>query len=299
MESREPMESIPSIPSNPPIVPQRADHPPPTTHHQPSTILAQTRRLAYDSGMNFRLFLGTFLMIFLAELGDKTQLSVIGRVTDPATKWTVFFASSLALVCSTLVAVQFGGLLARHLDPRVIKIGAGLLFLTIGGLVLAEGLRHGKTPAADAAKPVGAVGRLVLKQAARFERAAARDYRALASAAGNARIRDPLLELAQAEQDHLATVRRLGTAREPLQLPSDTLDALPAADQLEADVAASDLPVLGHAIAHEERTAAFYAHLAQVTVIPSLKQAFAELAEAEQRHVTTLQALQARMQTPA
>ena len=146
--------------------------------------------------MNLRLFLGTFFMIFLAELGDKTQLSVIGRVTDPATKWTVFCASSLALVCSTLVAVQFGGLLARHLDPRVIKIGAGLLFLTIGGLVLAEGLRHGRAPAADAARPVGAVGRLVLKQAARFERAATRDYRALAAAAGNARIRDTLLELA-------------------------------------------------------------------------------------------------------
>lgn len=244
--------------------------------------------------MNLRLFISTFFMIFLAELGDKTQLSVIGRVTDPATKWTVFFASSLALVCSTLVAVQFGSLLARHLDPRVIKIGAGILFLTIGGLVLSEGLRHGSAPAADAARPVGAVGRLVLKQATRFERAAARDYRALADAAGNARTRNTLLDIAHSEQDHLATLRRLGTAREPLQLPSATLDSLPAADQLEADVAASDHPVIEHAIAHEERTAAFYSHLAQVTVIPSLKQAFAELAASEMRHVEALQALKER-----
>jgi rubrerythrin len=46
---------------------------------------------------------------------------------------------------------------------------------------------------------------------------------------------------------------------------------------------------------HEERTAAFYAHLAQVTVIPSLKQAFAELAASELRHVAALQALQERV----
>ena len=245
--------------------------------------------------MNVRLFLSTFLMIFLAELGDKTQLSVIGRVTDPATKWTVFLAASLALVCSTLIAVQFGGLLARYLDPRIIKIGAGILFLTIGSLILVEGLCHGKEECADPAKPLGAIGKLVLKQAIRFERAAARDYLALASAAKNERLRDTLLELAQAEKDHLAIVRRLVSAREKLELPTATLEGLPAEDQLNADVSASDLPVIEHAIAHEERTAAFYAQLAQMTTIPALKQAFADLAEAELSHVAALQALQEQM----
>ena len=90
--------------------------------------------------MNARLFFTTFLMIFLAELGDKTQLSVIGRVTDPTTKWIVFAASSLALVCSTLIAVQCGGLLARTIEPRMIKTGAGVLFLVIGALTLVAGL---------------------------------------------------------------------------------------------------------------------------------------------------------------
>ena len=191
--------------------------------------------------MNFRLFLSTFLMIFLAELGDKTQLSVIGRVTDPATKWTVFLAASLALVCSTLIAVQFGGLLALYLDPRIIKFCAVILFLTIGSLILVEGLCHGKEECADPAKPLGAIGKLVLKQAVRFERAAARDYLALASAAKNERLRDTLLELAQAEKDHLAIVRRLVSAREKLELPTATLEDLPQTDQLNADVSASDL----------------------------------------------------------
>ena len=244
--------------------------------------------------MNIRLFLSTFLMIFLAELGDKTQLSVIGRVTDPATKWTVFGASSLALVCSTLIAVQFGGLLARHLDPRMIKVGAGILFLTIGSLVLIEGLRPATSTAAEAA-PVGALGRLVLKQAARFERAAARDYQKLVARATHPEVRAMLDQLARAESGHLETVTRLQRDMEPIILPETTLAHLPPAAALTHDVASSEEPVLGHAIAHEEWTAAFYAHLAQVTVIPSLKQAFAGLAAAETRHAADLRALQQRL----
>jgi rubrerythrin len=249
------------------------------------------------SGMNLRLFLSTFLMIFLAELGDKTQLSVIGRVTDPATKWTVFIAASLALVCSTLIAVQFGGLLARHLDPRAIKIGAGILFLTIGSLVLLEGLRLGKVSTATTTEPVGAIGRLVLAQAAKFERAAARDYQALAAKSANRELRDALLALAKAESGHLAIVNKLHQAREAAVLPENLLTALPPEEQLIHDVAGSDGPILDHAIAHEESTAAFYTQLAQVTVMPTLKQAFAELAQAETRHVADLQALKTRFHT--
>ncbi len=251
------------------------------------------------SAMNLRLFLSTFLMIFLAELGDKTQLSVIGRVTDPATKWTVFIAASLALVCSTLIAVQFGGLLARHLDPRAIKIGAGILFLTIGSLVLIEGLKQGKASTAATTGHVGAIGRLVLTQAAKFERAAARDYQALAAQSANRELRDVLLKLAKAESGHLAAVNALHQTQVSAGLPESILTDLPPEEQLIHDVAGSDGPILDHAIAHEESTAAFYSQLAQVTVMPTLKQAFAELAQAETRHVSELKALKNRLQAPA
>ena len=245
--------------------------------------------------MNYRLFLGTFLMIFLAELGDKTQLSVIGRVTDPATKWTVFAAASLALVFSTLIASQVGGLLARHLDPRIIKIGAGILFLAIGSLMLIEGLRFGRTPVAAAAP--GVIGRLVLAQAARFEQAAARDYRALAARASHPEVRDILIKLANAEAGHYDTVAGLQTDKNATFAPDATLERLPSEAALLHDVAASDEPFLEHAIAHETSTAAFYTEIAKVTTAPALKQAFAALAAAELRHVAELKALQLRIKT--
>jgi putative Ca2+/H+ antiporter (TMEM165/GDT1 family) len=108
--------------------------------------------------MNIKLFLGTFLMIFLAELGDKTQLAVVGRAATPGAKWTVFLAASLALVFSTLLAAEFGGLLTRRVAPRCLKLAAGVLFLVIGGLSVAEGLRLPKDDAGAGAPPAGPAG---------------------------------------------------------------------------------------------------------------------------------------------
>ena len=87
--------------------------------------------------MDWSLFFSTFVLIFLAELGDKTQLAAMARAaTNGHGKWTVFFGASLALVVSTLLAVFFGSLLARFVPPHIIKIAAGVLFIVCGGLLL-------------------------------------------------------------------------------------------------------------------------------------------------------------------
>lgn len=240
-----------------------------------------------------KLFISTFLMIFLAELGDKTQLSVIGRAAEPAAKWTVFTASSLALVLSTLLAVQAGAWLTRHVDPRYVKIAAGVLFLGIGGLVLIEGLRPARAAVpAVSAKPLGALGRFVLSQASRFEQSAFSDYRELAARASRPDVRETLLALAGEEQDHFRRIADLAQAHAEAPLPESVVAALPSAEAVTHDVAAHDDPILGHAIEHETATAAFYAELARGTALPALKRAFAALAAAEQDHVARLQALQ-------
>ena len=59
--------------------------------------------------MDPKLFLTVFGTVFLAELGDKTQLAALTRTAAAdGSKWTVFFAASAALVVSTLVAVLIG-----------------------------------------------------------------------------------------------------------------------------------------------------------------------------------------------
>ncbi len=74
-----------------------------------------------------------FAAIFIAELGDKTQLAVLlfssGKDANP---YLVFFAASAALVLSTGLAVLIGNLGARYLDMLPLKLFAGLGFIAIG-----------------------------------------------------------------------------------------------------------------------------------------------------------------------
>jgi putative Ca2+/H+ antiporter (TMEM165/GDT1 family) len=80
-----------------------------------------------------RAFAAIFLSVFLAELGDKTQLATLLYATDPATgKVRVFAAAASALVLSTLIAVFLGERLGRLFDAGHLKVVAGVGFVAIG-----------------------------------------------------------------------------------------------------------------------------------------------------------------------
>jgi len=80
-----------------------------------------------------------FLVVFLAELGDKTQLATLLFAADgQSSPWGVFLAASGALVLSTLIAVLVGGQLSAYIPPRLLKFTAGIGFLVIGGWVLVD-----------------------------------------------------------------------------------------------------------------------------------------------------------------
>ena len=88
--------------------------------------------------MDVKLFLVTFAAIFLAELGDKTQLATLSFAAGNRHALVlVFAASSLALVATSAIGVLAGGALARLIDPKYIRIGAGILFILIGLATLA------------------------------------------------------------------------------------------------------------------------------------------------------------------
>ena len=78
-------------------------------------------------------FFVVFISVFIAELGDKTQLATFLFATDPNLNRTgVFFASSLALVLSSLIAVVLGDQIARFVSPVALKTLAGAGFVIIG-----------------------------------------------------------------------------------------------------------------------------------------------------------------------
>jgi putative Ca2+/H+ antiporter (TMEM165/GDT1 family) len=74
-----------------------------------------------------------FFSVFIAELGDKTQLATLTFSTDrQLNKWGIFAASSLALILSSLLAVLVGSQLSHWINPRILKLIAGLGFIAIG-----------------------------------------------------------------------------------------------------------------------------------------------------------------------
>jgi len=86
--------------------------------------------------MNFKTFLATFGMIFLAELGDKTQLATITMAAQTKQPWTVFLGSSLALTAVSLIGVVLGSVLANYINAEYLHKAAAIAFIVIGGLML-------------------------------------------------------------------------------------------------------------------------------------------------------------------
>ena len=74
-----------------------------------------------------------FVTVFLAELGDKTQIATLLFAADPRlSRLGVFVASAAALALSSLLAVLIGSQLSLLVSPRILKGIAGVGFLLIG-----------------------------------------------------------------------------------------------------------------------------------------------------------------------
>ncbi len=86
--------------------------------------------------MDYKLFLSTFAAIFVAELGDKTQLAALSLSAGSKSKWMVFLGSSLALVASSAIAVAVGEGVSRFISPLWLKRIAGVIFIALGVLFL-------------------------------------------------------------------------------------------------------------------------------------------------------------------
>jgi len=80
--------------------------------------------------------LTTFGVIFLAEMGDKTQIAAMTMAAEKKRPWEVFIAASLALAAVSAIGVVVGSALSQYLPIEWIKRGAGVAFIVIGILVL-------------------------------------------------------------------------------------------------------------------------------------------------------------------
>lgn len=82
------------------------------------------------------VFVSTFLTIFLAEMGDKTQLSTLLMSAESRSPWLVFLGSALALITTSLLGVSIGYWIAKRLSPKILDLAVAILLLFITGLLL-------------------------------------------------------------------------------------------------------------------------------------------------------------------
>ena len=86
--------------------------------------------------MDLKLYFSTFFAIFLAEMGDKTQLATLSMAAGAKSRWPVFLGAASGLILTSALAVVGGEVVTRYIPVHWVRRGAGVLFLILGALYL-------------------------------------------------------------------------------------------------------------------------------------------------------------------
>lgn len=92
----------------------------------------------FDIVADWKLLWSTFVLLFVAELGDKTQLAVILTSAKSDHPWTIFVGAALALITVTLIGTLAGQVIARFVSPDILRKGAAGLFVLMGVLMFLD-----------------------------------------------------------------------------------------------------------------------------------------------------------------
>ncbi|MGC9520623.1 MAG: TMEM165/GDT1 family protein [Anaerolineae bacterium] len=98
-------------------------------------LLARETCAQQAGSWDWRAFVGTFSLLFLAELGDKTQLAVLGLSSKPSAAWLAFTSGSLALAVVTAVGVLGGEKLCKWIPQGLLLRLSALAFVMMGALI--------------------------------------------------------------------------------------------------------------------------------------------------------------------
>jgi putative Ca2+/H+ antiporter (TMEM165/GDT1 family) len=130
--------------------------------------------------MDWGTLASTFGLIFVAELGDKTQLAVVTQTCKYHRPWAVFWGASTALTVVTLIGAIGGQLLSQWIPQAALRIAAALAFVAMGLLIGREAIKAGRNAAAACGPGPG----LCSKGIARSPLTPAWDWKAFGSTFG-------------------------------------------------------------------------------------------------------------------
>ena len=102
-------------------------------------VITKPSEIQIKPQSNFWLvFSSTFITIFLAEMGDKTQLVTLLMSAESQAPWTVFIGSALALIATSLIGVSIGYWLAKKLAPETLDLSVAILLLFITAWLISD-----------------------------------------------------------------------------------------------------------------------------------------------------------------
>jgi putative Ca2+/H+ antiporter (TMEM165/GDT1 family) len=108
--------------------------------------------------MDFSLLASTFITVFLAELGDKTQLAIVSISGTSSRPLAVFAGSSLALVLASLLGAAAGGSLSAVIPTNALQLAASVGFLVLGVRLIRKAASADAATSANAAAGAGDAG---------------------------------------------------------------------------------------------------------------------------------------------
>lgn len=266
--------------------------------------------------MDLKILAASFALVFLAELGDKTQLTAMALTTSSKSGWSVFAGTSLALIATTALAVAFGALLTKWVPQNVLHIVSAVAFILIGVVLLVNVARKApaEKPGEEAAAVVPSgniVFSLVARQAAAFEEEIIEHLEALLPQVTEKTWRETIQEIVAEDRKHMHSLA---------ELPGQGEETPDAADLAERDVAAelgfkgalrrsadvgaetdeaSVQAAIQEAVYAEEHLSHFYLALARQSKIHAAKDAFRWLAMEDLRHAERLCSLVNPEEDPA
>ncbi len=86
--------------------------------------------------MDWSVFSATFVTIFVAEIGDKTQFAALAAASQTKSTYSVLFATILALALAAVLGVLGGTVLGKFIDPSKMKLISGSAFILMGSWIL-------------------------------------------------------------------------------------------------------------------------------------------------------------------
>ncbi len=86
--------------------------------------------------MDMKIFWTTFVTIFVAEMGDKTQFAALAASASSKSTWSVLLAVVLALSFAGVIGVLAGKFLGQLVDPQILRYFSGALFIGVGIWIL-------------------------------------------------------------------------------------------------------------------------------------------------------------------